>query len=260
LTNPSRQYAFLDAPLPLAFAHRGGAGLELENSMAAFERAVALGYRYLETDVHATADGVLLAFHDRTLDRVTGRSGRLRRLTAADVEQIRIAGSAAIPRLEDILGTWPDVRVNVDVKDWPAIGPLVETVRRTDALDRLCVASFSDRRLARVRAALGPHLCTSLGPIGVLRLRASAYAQMLSRAATSGVPCAQVPPRIGVLPVVDARLLGVAHRRGLSVHVWTVDDPTEMRRLLDLGVDGIMTDRPEVLREVLLGRGLWHGT
>ncbi|HJY24706.1 MAG TPA: glycerophosphodiester phosphodiesterase family protein, partial [Actinomycetes bacterium] len=168
-------------------------------------------------------------------------------------------GSAAIPRLEDILGAWPDVRVNVDVKDWPAIGPLVETVRRTGALDRICVASFSDRRLARVRAALGPALCTSLGPLGVLRLRVTSYGRLLGRAAASGVPCAQLPVRAGPVPIVDRRLVDAAHRRGLSVHVWTVDDPAEMQRLLDLGVDGIMTDRPEVLREVLLGRGLWHG-
>ncbi len=252
-------YPFLDAPLPLAFAHRGGAGSGIENSMAAFEYAVGLGYRYLETDVHATSDGVLLAFHDRTLDRVTEQRGRLRQLTAADIDGIRIGGSAAIPRLEDILGAWPDVRVNVDVKDWPAIGPLVETVRRTGALDRICVASFSDRRLARVRAALGPALCTSLGPLGVLRLRVTSYGRLLGRAAASGVPCAQLPVRAGPVPVVDRRLVDAAHRRGLSVHVWTVDDPADMRRLLDLGVDGIMTDRPEVLREVLLGRGLWHG-
>jgi glycerophosphoryl diester phosphodiesterase len=254
------QYAFLDAPLPLAFAHRGGAGLELENSMAAFERAVALGYRYLETDVHATADGVLLAFHDRTLNRVTDQRGRLRQLTAAEIDGIRIGGSAAIPRLEDILAAWPDVRVNVDVKDWPAIAPLVDTVRRTGALDRICVASFSDRRLTRVRAALGPELCTSLGPLGVIRLRVSAYQRVLGRIAASGVPCAQIPPRAGPIAVVDSRLIDTAHRRGVSVHVWTVDDPREMNRLLDLGVDGIMTDRPEVLRDVLLGRGLWHGS
>ena len=252
-------YPFLDAPLPLAFAHRGGAGSAIENSMAAFEYAVGLGYRYLETDVHATSDGVLLAFHDRTLDRVTEQRGRLRQLTAADIDGIRIGGSAAIPRLEDILGAWPDVRVNVDVKDWPAIGPLVETVRRTGALDRICVASFSDRRLARVRAALGPALCTSLGPLGVLRLRVTSYGRLLGRAAASGVPCAQLPVRAGPVPIVDRRLVDAAHRRELSVHVWTVDDPADMRRLLDLGVDGIMTDRPEVLREVLLGRGLWHG-
>jgi glycerophosphoryl diester phosphodiesterase len=253
-------YAFLDAPLPLAFAHRGGAAAALENSMAAFEGAIALGYRYLETDVHATADGVLLAFHDRTLDRVTGRRGRLRHLTYADVATVRIGGTAAIPRLEDILGTWPDVRVNIDVKDWPAIDPLVETIRRTASLDRVCVASFSDRRLARVRAALGPRLCTSLGPLGVLRLRASSYGRMLSQAAASVVPCAQIPPRAGVVPIVDARLVETAHRRGVSVHVWTVDDPAEMNRLLDLGVEGLMTDRPEILREVLLGRGRWHGS
>lgn len=261
-------YAFLDHDGPIAFAHRGGAADGLENTMVAFAQAVALGYRYLETDVHATADGKLLAFHDRTLDRVTDAVGRVAELSWARVRAARIGGAEPIPLLEDLLGTWPEVRVNVDVKHPAAIDPLVAAIRRTGALERVCVASFSERRLAAVRRALGPGLCTSLGPRGVLLLRVAAAAHALRRTRGAGpvaglpsptVPCAQVPDRLGAVRVVTPGLVELAHRRGQHVHVWTVDDAAEMHRLLDMGVDGLMTDRIHTLREVLAARGQWPG-
>jgi glycerophosphoryl diester phosphodiesterase len=254
---PAPSYPFLDADGPIAFAHRGGAAGGLENSLAAFARAVDLGYRYLETDVHATADGVLLAFHDHTLDRVTDRVGRVARLPWSTVSRARIGGREPIPLLEDLLGTWPDIRVNVDVKERGALRPLVATIRRTDALDRVCVASFSERRLAYVRRELGPRLCTSLGPRGVLRLRAAASSPATARLAPRGIPCAQVPDRLGRLRVVTPALVKLAHARGQRLHVWTVDDAADMHRLLDLGADGIMTDRIDTLRDVMVARGHW---
>jgi glycerophosphoryl diester phosphodiesterase len=250
------RYPFLDAPLPLAIAHRG-ADTAAENSMAAFESVVALGYRYLETDVRATADGVLLAFHDATLDRVTDRAGRIAELPYEQVARARIGGTEPIPLLADVLDAWPDVRLNVDVKAAPAVGPLIEVLRRTKAVDRVCVGSFSDVRLGAVRKALGPDLCTALGPREAIRLRLSSY-----RAGNGIHPqvagCAQVPARIGRLRVTDRRLVEAAHRRGLQVHVWTVNEEIEMNRLLDLGVDGIMTDHAALLRTVLQARGQWH--
>jgi len=125
--------AFLDAPGPLAFAHRGGAAHAPENSWRAFEHAVGLGYRYLETDLQASADGVLVAFHDRTLARVCGQDGQVRRLSHAELAAARIDGTEPIPVLEDLLAAWPDVRFNLDVKDVPAIAPLPEVLRRTNA-------------------------------------------------------------------------------------------------------------------------------
>ncbi len=250
-------FPFLDHDGPLAFAHRGGAAGGLENSLKAFARAVDLGYRYLETDVHATADGVLLAFHDSTLDRVTDQRGRVAALPYAQVRRARIGGREPIPTLEELLGTWPDVRVNVDVKGVLAIDPLIEVLRRTGAVDRVCVASFSGRRLEAVRRAVGPRLCTALGPRGVATLRAASLHRRLHGLAPRRHPCVQVPDRVPGLRVVTPGLLDLAHERGLRVHVWTVDDADEMSRLLDLGVDGLMTDRIETLRAVLMARGAW---
>jgi glycerophosphoryl diester phosphodiesterase len=252
------RYPFLDAPLPIAFAHRG-ADTAAENSMAAFDSVIRLGYRYLETDARATADGVLLAFHDATLDRVTDRRGRIAEMPYAEVAKARIGGTEPIPLLTDVLHSWPDARLNIDVKAAPAVGPLIDLIRSSGVIDRVCVGSFSDARLAAVRRALGPRLCTSLGPREAIRLRMASY-----RPGTDGVRppvagCAQVPSRVGRVWLTDARLVQAAHRHGLQVHVWTVNDEAEMNRLLDIGVDGIMTDRADLLRAVLLARGQWHG-
>src|SRR6266516_56181 len=158
--------AFLDAPGPLAFAHRGGAAHAPENSWRAFEHAVGLGYRYMETDLQATADGVLVTFHDRTLTRVCGRDGRLRRLSHAELSAARIDGTEPIPLLEDLLTAWPDVRFNLDVKDVSAIAPLPEVLRRTNAWDRVCLVSFSASRLRATRRALGRPVCMAASPPG----------------------------------------------------------------------------------------------
>jgi len=250
-------YPFLDHDGPIPFAHRGGAAEGPENSMAAFQHAVDLGYRYLETDVHATADGVLLAFHDRTLGRVTGGRGRVARMPYARLAGARIEGTEPIPLLEDVLGTWPDVRVNVDLKDIAAVGPLADVIRRTGAVDRVCAASFSARRVLAARAAIGPRLCTSIGVRDVLRLRVASYAPWLRSLAPRDVPCVQVPTVARRVALVDERFVQTAHELGMQVHVWTIDEPDEMRRVLDLGVDGVMTDRLAQLRDVLQERGAW---
>ncbi len=253
-------HPFLDHPGPIPFAHRGGAGEHPENTLAAVEAVVRLGYRYVETDVQATSDGVLLAFHDERLERVSDGHGSIADLPYEAVSRARIGGSARIPLLEELLGSWPDLRVNVDPKADGAVDPLVAAIRRTGSIDRVCVGSFSGRRIARVRAALGPRLCTSLGPRGVRALWAVAWrAAPLARVVGSeGARCVQVPVRWARITVVDRRFVEAAHRLRLPVHVWTIDEPAEMVRLLELGVDGLMTDRPSVLRDVLIARGAWH--
>ena len=222
--------------------------------MPAFEHAVRLGYRYIETDVHVTADGVLLAFHDNALDRVTDGHGQINALPWSVVRQARVDGKEPIPLFEDLLGTFPDVRVNIDPKHDGAVHALVEVLKRCNAIDRVCIGAFSDHRLSRVRTLLGRTVCTSLGPRGIARLRSASFGVPVGR---FPAPCAQVPTGVKGVTLVDTRLVNEAHNRGIQVHVWTIDDRDEMIRLLDLGVDGIMTDRPAVLREVLEGRGQW---
>jgi len=248
-------HAYLDAPPPLAFAHRGGAAAGDENTVEAFARAVAAGFRYIEIDVHATSDGEVVVFHDDTLDRMLGRAGRVCDVAFADLAALRVGGAAAVPRLDDVLDAWPQVRFNVDVKADSAIGPVVALLRRRQVADRVLLASFSDRRLAVLRREL-PGLASSMGTREVARLW---FASRTGRRVRPhpAVVAAQVPPRHGGVRVVDRRFLAAAHRAGLQVHVWTIDDPDRMNDLLDRGVDGIMTDRIEILRDVFTARGHW---
>lgn len=255
LTTPAPRHPYLDHPGPIAFAHRGGAADGLENTVAQFRRAVELGYRYIETDVHATADGRLVAFHDATLARVTDGAGRIADLPWAEIRHARVAGREPVPLFEELLETFPGVRWNVDIKAELALRPLLELIERADAWDRVCVGSFSEARVLRAQRLAGPRLATSFGTRGVLGLRLRSWG--LPAAVRRSAVAAQVPEVQSGVPVADHRFVRAAHARGLQVHVWTVNEPERMHRLLDLGVDGIMTDHIGTLREVMEERGVW---
>lgn len=248
-------HPFLQHDGPIAFVHRGGPVGSTENTVAAFARAFDLGYRYFETDVHATVDGVLVAFHDRTLRRMTGERAAIADLTWDEVRQVRLDGQP-VPLLVELLDAFPEARFNIDPKHDEAVRPLVDVLRAQDALPRVCLASFSDRRLAFLRVALGPDACTSAGPREVARARVAATAR---RPVALAANVLQVPPGSGRLELVDRRFVDSAHEGGLPVHVWTINDAETMTRLLDLGVDGLMSDDPHLLREVLVARGEWGG-
>jgi glycerophosphoryl diester phosphodiesterase len=255
-------YPFLDrGGRVLAFAHRGGAAHPdlggLENTRAAFDHAVSLGYRYLETDVHVTRDGVLVAFHDALLERVTDGIGSVDQLDRAALETLRVAGREPVPTLESLLSAFPEARFNIDLKSDAAVAPLAALVRARDLADRVLVGSFSGRRLRRFRRLAGPSVATSGSPgeVAAYLLLPARLARLLSRGAPAAL---QVPHRRGPFVVASPRLVRRAHAAGLHVHVWTVDDPQEMRLLLDRGVDGLMTDRTDILRDVLGERGLWR--
>lgn len=252
-------HPFLEGPHPRAFAHRGwhvGDLAGMENSLAAFRRAVDEGFHYLETDVHATADGIVVVHHDETLDRTTDAVGAVASQLWAVVRRALVAGNEPVCRLDQLLEELPTAKINIDVKADSAAEPVIELLRRTNSWDRVCLASFSERRLDRLRRLGGKRLLTSLGSRSVAALRIRAWAPWLVLAPIRG-GLAQLPPRRGRIRLVDADVVRYAHRRGMEVHVWTVDSPAKMVELLDLGVDGLMTDRPDRLRRILRERGNW---
>jgi glycerophosphoryl diester phosphodiesterase len=252
----------------VAIAHRGGSDEAPENTLPAFARAVELGYRYLETDVHLTRDGVVVAFHDPLLDRVTDGAGAIAELGVEAVEAADAGlhftqdggrtfpyrGQAIrVPRLEKLLTRWPHARINVDPKSDAVVEPLADLLDRHDAWARVCIGSFSDARLKRIRARSRGRACTSMGPRAVAVAWASSVAGVMPR---QSADCLQVPPGRGRIAIVTRRFVRAAHRAGLPVHVWTINDEPTMHALLDLGVDGVMTDRPRLLRAVFESRGL----
>lgn len=258
----ARNHPYLAASRPRAFAHRGwhlGELTGLENTLAAFLRARDEGYSYVETDVHATRDGVLVVHHDATLRRVAGHPGVLRAMDWADVAPVRVRGREKLPRLEEALEALPDTRFNVDLKSPGTLRPMLELLERDDVAERVAVASTDEGRLRAVRQRFGDRVVTGVSARAALSLRArSVLPGPISRHVPVGGDLAQLPVRFGGLPVVDATNLRAAHEAGLEVHVWTVDRASEMHRLLDLGVDGLMTDRPDLLREVLMVREAWE--
>lgn len=254
-------HPFLAHRRPLPIAHRGGAIDQPENTMPAFQHAVDLGYTHVETDVHVTVDGVLVAFHDPTLDRVTDKQGRIDELHWSDVAAATVTGAdgstASIPRFDELLATFPDLSISVDPKEDPSVVPLQRTLRELGCLDRVCVGSFSDRRQRDFRSEFGREVCLGMGPREAARLRFSAWGLPLGPIVGD---VAQVPMTRGPFTVVDERFVRRAHRAGVLVHVWTIDEADEMHSLLDIGVDAIMTDRPARLLDVLTEREQWPRT
>ncbi|MEM9747404.1 MAG: glycerophosphodiester phosphodiesterase family protein [Actinomycetota bacterium] len=251
LDHPYLHHPDLPDGAPIAFAHRGGTDVAPENTVAAFDHAVALGYRYLETDVHRTLDGELVAFHDRNLSRTSGVDALISDLTAAEIDDVRIDGEHRIPRLSELFERFPTVHFNIDAKADDAVEPLAEIVRRYEAIDRVCLAAFVRSRILRLTELLGPELLTNMSSVEV------ALFCLGRRTLGDRLRAAQVPVRGGRVDLVTPAMLDRARRRGIPVHVWTINDATETERLLDLGVDGIMTDDVAMLRDAFVARRLW---
>jgi glycerophosphoryl diester phosphodiesterase len=252
---------------PVAIAHRGSRLLWPENTMEAFSGAVSLGYRHVETDLHLTRDGTLVCLHDHTVDRTTDGTGlvseidfdELRRLDAGyrhsgtDGPVFRGKG-IRVPSLEEAVLTFPDVAFVVDLKTENLVSPMIDLIDRLGLHNRLIVGSFSDRRLDEFKAMAGGRIATSTG---AAVSRSWVLASRMGRGVRCDAAALQLPRRSRGVRVVDSRLVTAAHDRGLQVHVWTVNHSGEMAELLDLGVDGIITDRPDILKAVMIERGSW---
>ncbi len=242
---------------PLAIAHRGGAALAQENSLAAFALASALGLRYLETDIRVTSDGQLVCFHDDTLERVTSATGPVRSRSLSELRALRINGIEPIPTLEEALDAFPEACFTVDLKDQAAIEPLVKSLQRRGVAQRVCIAGAWDGWLGHVRREV-PEVTTALGWRSLTALLTCARTGVRPPRALATAPYAHVPVKLGRVPIFVERLVAMSHDIGVRVVTWTVDDPVVIRRLLDAGVDAIITDRPDILREVLIQRGTWQ--
>ncbi|SFM83576.1 glycerophosphoryl diester phosphodiesterase [Pseudonocardia ammonioxydans] len=248
-------HPYLDGPYPRAYAHRGWHVGELdgcENTLAAFVAAADHGLRYVELDVHASADGVPFVHHDPTLERTTDRTGRIDALPAAELDAVRVRGREPLPRLTDVLAAVPGVRITIELKSDAVVAPTLAAVDAAGAWDRVCLGAFHDRRLVTARLAAGPKLCTSMGQHAVTALRARAWGAPQRLLPRLSGELAQVPPAFGRIPVAsDRRFVRAAHASGREVHVWTVDEPVQMHRLLDHGADGLLSDRPDRLLQVI---------
>ncbi|SPJ22241.1 glycerophosphodiester phosphodiesterase family protein [Palleronia abyssalis] len=245
-------HPYLDVPHPIAFAHRGAAESCCENAAEAIQCAVDLGYDYVETDVQATSDGVAVLFHDDTTDRLLGRPGCIRELSWAELSRMDLVGGGRVARLDQVLADHPNLRLNIDAKTDDVVRPMGDAIK--GSLDRVLAASFKFHRTKQLLDRFGQRLCWSPSLGGAARVWLRGW-----RVPAGGaqVPCVQVSTKFKGIPVVTTRFLRAAHATGTKVHVWTVDDPQEMTDLLDLGVDGLMTDCPRELRQVMQERGAW---
>lgn len=243
-------YPYCQSPFTV-LAHRGGAGMAvnkgIENTLAAFGHAVEVGCTYLETDVHATSDGVLVAFHDPILDRVTESGGVIAAMPWHKVKQAKVGGEP-IPTLDEIFDAFPEAFINIDIKHDGATMPLIDVLSRHRAWSRVCVGSFSSKRIQTFRRLVQGRTATAVGPVGVGWAVIGPHSMQMAQSHGNAY---QVPHRLtryGV-PLVTPTFIKAAHRQGRAVHVWTVNEISEAREVMDMGVDGIVTDRPDLMCE-----------
>ncbi len=250
-----RQSAPSGGPVPLAFSHRGFAPDGDENTMAAVGRAVALGFGYVEIDVQVSSDGVVMVFHDEDLGRVTDAHGPIAERTAGELAGLCVAGRGAIPTLEAVLLRWPRLRLNIDVKSDDCVRPFADLINRLAAHDRVLVASFSDRRRRSVLRLLNRPTASSAGmAVNVLLKLVTPVGLMAPVSRLARVQALQVPETYRGVRVVSRRFVRACHAGGLQVHVWTVNERPDMDRLLDLGVDGLVSDAADVLADCMSAR------
>jgi len=238
----------------LAFAHRGGNDFGPENSLKSFMCAHEIGYKYLETDVHLSKDGYLVAFHDESLDRVTNKSGLIRDMNLNDIKKAKIENIEEIPLLIDLLENLPECYFNIDCKSDDTVMPLINLVKKYSLLDRVCIGSFSQKRINFIRKSLGPRVKTSMGPNEIL------FAKILSNLSVAKnfkSTYASLPIRRYGVNLLNEKYINFLKNNNQKVIAWTINDESEMRLLIKRGVNGIMTDRIVLLKNILIEENKW---
>ncbi|NOX21905.1 MAG: glycerophosphodiester phosphodiesterase [Actinobacteria bacterium] len=254
---------YLDGEYPIRFAHRGSRVLWPENTAVAFAGAVDLGYRYIETDVRITRDGVVVVFHDDTLDRTTNGKGPVKDWLFEDIKHLdagwwfdrdagfpQRGGEAVVSSLDETFERFPEVRFNIDLKGPGMEWPVADVIRRHGRETSVMVGSFKGRRIGKFRRVTGGAVATSAGPAAALSLYS---ASRIGKTVSTAASAFQVPFDYWGINI-DEKFVAAAHRCGAHVHCWTVNEAADMHRLLDVGVDGIVTDRPDTLNEVIAQR------
>jgi len=253
---PSKsQPSYLSPARPRVFAHRGLAVDAPENTLLAFAKAVALGVEYVETDVHASADGVAVIAHDPDLSRVAGRTVRVEQLTFAELRRVDLGDGQSFSSLAEALEAFPETRFNIDVKSQAAVAPAVAAILAAGASNRVLVSSFGEKRRAEaIRGLPGVVSSASARRLVVALLAGKLGLSPVVRAALKGLVAVQVPEKALGLRVTTPKMIARFHHAGVEVHVWTINDPDRMHELLDIGVDGLVTDRADLAREVVASR------
>ena len=238
----------------MAFAHRGGTEFAPENTYEAFSSAVGIGYKYLETDVHPNADNKLMAFHDSSVDRVTNYKGKICNFTSSELKKIKVKEKFQIPFLEDLIESFSKSFFSIDMKSDQSVKPLIKLIKSMNAVDRVCFASFSQDRLDYVRDEFDNKCITSMGPREIIKTKISSIINFKHK----------IIPKISSLPISRYRikLLNKRHinfLKSLNIRViaWTINDVEAINKLIDLGVDGIMTDNISVLKKILIKKNIW---
>lgn len=251
----SNKHPYLSPDRPRVFAHRGlafEAGID-ENTLLAFSTAIEAGIEYIESDIQVTSDGVAVLFHDSDLARVAGVAKRVDQLTLQELSRVTLTFGGSVPTLEQTLVQFSETKFNLDVKVQGAIAPAVEVINRLGAHNRVLVSAFSERRRRVALRGLSLPVASSAGSALVVALHFASSLRLTSlmRLISKSADALQVPLRSGPFRFDSPAFISRAHKAGLEVHFWTINEPEEMKRLISMGADGIVTDRADLAIEVL---------
>ena len=235
-------------------AHRGASLLASENSFESFRKAFDLGYRVIETDIHSSKDGTAYIFHDITLERLTGENLKISDLKDVDIDSLKINNSSIIPRLSNVFEEFPEGLFNLDAKTWKSTMPIVETIKNMGCCSRVCIGSFNDRRINAIIKELGLETCHSMGTSNVIKFYLGAQLGIEQHFTSQ---CIQLPIKMFGISLTTRQVLSYARKLGIKIHFWTVNNPVVMQNLLELNVDGIMTDDCVLLKEIMKEQNKW---